>query len=142
MTAHTNETHTPGATILGLNARTTHELIEALGQGLPVRSVDRLASALHTPRDEVLRLTGLSARSYARRVDAGQLTPEESERVARVARVVERAYDSFGEDGGREWLNSSWPALSMRTPLEYARTDIGAQAVMDLIVAIEEGMFA
>lgn len=132
----------PGAALLGIHAHTTDELILALRQGVSTRAVDRLASALDTPRDETLRLIGLSARTFARRTPEGRLNLEEGERAARLARVIERAHDSFGRAQGNTWLRSKLPALGMHTPLQYAETDIGAEAVLDLIVAVEEGHFA
>ena len=135
------EQRAPGANLLGLGARTTDELISAFAQGLPTSTLDRLAQAAGLPREETLRLIGLSPRTYARRLSGGRLNAEESERAVRLARVVERAHDSFGRERGNGWLSARWPALNNRTPLGYAGTDIGAEAVIELIAALEEGIF-
>lgn len=131
----------PGAALLGVQARTTDDFIRVLHRGMSTGAVDRLAHALDTPQGETLKLIGLSARTFARRSPAGRLSAPEGERVARLARVIERAHASFGRTQGNAWLRSQWPALGMHTPLDYAATDIGAEAVLDLIVAVEEGHF-
>ncbi len=140
MTTH-QERYTPGANLLGLTARTTDELIAAFERGVPTSAIDHLSRAVNLPRDETLRLIGVSPRTYARRLPGGRLSAEEGERAARLARVVERAHDSFGRERGNAWLSARWPALNGHTPLEYARTDIGAEAVIELIAALEEGIF-
>jgi putative toxin-antitoxin system antitoxin component (TIGR02293 family) len=134
-------TPAPGATVLGVLAQTTDDLIRAVTEGMPTEVIVRLARELGRPQEELLQLIGLSARTYARRLTEGRLTPEESERAARLARVVEAAHTSFGPQRARTWLDTPWPALNHHTPLAYARTDLGAQAVLDLIAALEDGIF-
>jgi len=133
--------HAPGAQLLGTPARSTDELIAVLQEGMPVRVIERLATAARLPHTDVLRLIGLSSRTYARRQQEGRLTSEESERAARLARVIERAHQSFGPERGNTWLRTAWPALGHHDPLHYARTDLGAQVVLELIAALEEGIF-
>lgn len=137
----TTFTSAPGAALLGVPAHSTDDLIHAVTQGVPTAVIDRLSRSMGLSRSEVLSLIGLSPRTYARRLTEGRLSPEESERAARVARVLEAAHASFGPDRARSWLETPWPALNHHTPLAYTRTDLGAAAVLDLIAALEEGIF-
>lgn len=131
----------PGARVLGLGAPGVSDLIALIGHGIPVNSLQGLAEALRTSHSTVLSLTGISARTYARRNHTGRLNVEESERVARLARVTELVHRTMGREHGNRWLNQAWPALNYNTPLSYARIDLGAEAVIDLIGALDDGLF-
>ena len=143
VSVHIDKRHpmTPGARVLGLDAPGVSDLIGLIGKGLPVTSLDGLSQALQVARSVVLDLTGISPRTFARRTGTRRLSAEESERVARLARVTERVHAVMGQENGNHWLNQSWPALRHQTPLSYARTDLGAETVIDLIGALDEGIF-
>lgn len=71
------------------------------------------------------------------------LSPEESAKFVRFARVVERAETVFEEPGGAlDWLQSPNAALGGVTPLSLLDTDIGADSVLDTLGRIEHGVFA
>jgi len=132
---------TPGARTLGLTAVNVNELIHHIEVGFPARSLEGLAESLQVTVNTVLTLTGISPRSFARRKTRQRLSTDESERVARLARVTERAHVLMGAENGNRWLNQPWPALNHQTPLAYSRTDLGAETVIDLIGALDEGIF-
>jgi putative toxin-antitoxin system antitoxin component (TIGR02293 family) len=63
-----------------------------------------------------------------------RLSPTESERTERLARVIaaaERAWDD--REDAREWLTKPHPELGKRTPLESAMSELGARRVEDLL---------
>jgi putative toxin-antitoxin system antitoxin component (TIGR02293 family) len=61
----------------------------------------------------------------------------------RLARVVERAEDVFGDlNTALDWLKSVNAALLGATPLSMLDTDIGAENIMDTLGRIEHGVFA
>ena len=90
-----------------------------------------------------LRLLGGPAvleRTAQRRKEQGALTAEESDRLARVARVTQRAVDAIGEENqAREWLRRTNRALQGAIPLELLGTDAGAERVADELGRIEYG---
>jgi putative toxin-antitoxin system antitoxin component (TIGR02293 family) len=131
----------PGATLLGVTAATVDDLIETIARGLPTATLRKLSDSLGFNRRRVLELTGISERSLARRNQHARLTPAESERTARLARVTERAHSLMGAEMGNRWLNGHWPALNHKTPLQYAQSDLGAELVIDLMSALEDGIF-
>lgn len=131
----------PGAKLLGIPATTIDELIETIAQGLPTATLGKLSDSLGFNRRRVLELTGISERSLVRRKLHARLTPAESERTARVARVTERAHQLMGTEAGNRWLTGQWPALNHKTPLQYAQSDLGAELVIDLMSALEDGIF-
>jgi putative toxin-antitoxin system antitoxin component (TIGR02293 family) len=83
-----------------------------------------------------------SEKSFVRQKKSGRLSPNESERLLRVARILERAialYDG-DEDGAREWLETPILSLANQRPLDLTRTEPGAREVEDLIGRIEHGV--
>lgn len=103
--------------------------------------------------ERMQRNTGLSARALgdfaqipsrtlARRKDEGRLEPEESDRLARIARVFGNALALFEGDveAAREWLTAEQSALGGNVPLELAGTEVGATEVEHLIGRLEHGI--
>ena len=70
-------------------------------------------------------------RTLARRKSRGEpLTIEESDRIARLVRVVAYAARVFDDPELRSaWLRSGNPALGGERPIDLAVTDIGARRV-------------
>ena len=95
---------TPGAQVLGLDAPSVSDLIDLIGKGLPVTSLNGLSQAIQVAQNVVLDLTSISPRTFARRTGTRCLNAGESERVARLARVTERIYAVMGTENGNRWL--------------------------------------
>jgi putative toxin-antitoxin system antitoxin component (TIGR02293 family) len=87
---------------------------------------------------------GIPERTLARRRSAGKLEPDESERLLRVAILFEKSVDLFEGDvkAAVNWLTSSKKALAGQAPLLYARTELGAREVEDLIGRLDHGIFS
>ena len=78
-----------------------------------------------------------------RRKREGVLSPEESAKFLRFARVVERAGEVFEDSAAAlAWLRTDNAALGGVTPLSLLDTDIGADSVLDTLGRIEHGVFA
>ena len=78
----------------------------------------------------------------SRRKSKGKFTPEESERLLRLGTVFEQAVELFEGDraAALRWLTAPRKALEGKTPLAYARTELGAREVEDLIGRLEHGV--
>jgi len=73
----------------------------------------------------------------------GVLSPDESAKLVRFARVVERAEAVFEDkEAALEWLRSPNAALGGEAPISLLDTDIGADSVLDALGRIEHGVFA
>jgi putative toxin-antitoxin system antitoxin component (TIGR02293 family) len=85
---------------------------------------------------------GIPERTLARRRSRGKFTPEESERLLRLGTVFEQAVELFEGDNAAalRWLTAPRKALEGKTPLAYARTELGAREVEDLIGRLEHGV--
>lgn len=103
-------------------------------------AVEKLSAFLQAPPPRVMRIIEVNERTAQRRREQGALTAEESDRLARVARVTRQAVDAFGDaDQAREWLGRPNRALGAVAPLDLLGTDAGAERVTDELGRVEYG---
>ncbi len=70
-----------------------------------------------------------------------RLSPDESARTERLARVIALVEEMAGDaDAAREFLNRPHPLLEHETPLAVAHTELGARRVENLLYSIEHGL--
>lgn len=138
----------PGAhayvALLGLSDFDPVKLLRAVARGLPVHAFERLQRNLGVSQARLAALVGVAERTLTRRRDGGRLSPEESDRLLRTARVFGRALELFDADAAaaRAWLGSPQPALGGAVPFEIATTDVGAREVETALGRVEHGVFA
>jgi putative toxin-antitoxin system antitoxin component (TIGR02293 family) len=110
--------------------------------GLPVSFLDRLKGTLEVSETQPANVVGIPHQTLVRRRSQGVLRPDEGDRAAELARVLDRALSYF--DGERrhalEWLKHPHRAVGGDTPLEHAGTLAGAEEVIDLIGWLEHGI--
>lgn len=120
-------------------------LAERVAAGLPLVALDRLVRAV-APGEEALRYAFVPKATLARRARAkpARLSPEESARLARVARVYALAREAWGSEAeARDFLRRRHPMLEDRTPLDVAlETDIGARIVERILGRLAHGTAA
>jgi putative toxin-antitoxin system antitoxin component (TIGR02293 family) len=129
---------------LGLPALEADALIRKLQMGLSFRALKSFSSASNIPISEIGDSMQVPERTLARRRVAGRLSSEESEKLLRLSCIFEQAVRLFEGDvkAAVAWLRSPKRALAYTAPLTYARTEIGARQVEDLIGRLEQGVFA
>jgi putative toxin-antitoxin system antitoxin component (TIGR02293 family) len=127
---------------LGLSASNSAELIQQVERGFSFKTLDTLESRSGLPGAALAGLVGIPERTLARRKSKGKFTPEESERLLRLGTVFEQAVELFEGDraAALRWLTAPRKALEGKTPLAYARTELGAREVEDLIGRLEHGV--
>lgn len=134
--------HRPGWS-LGLEAAGSDAVDELIREGFPASALEQLMSTLDLDREEAAALLGVSERTISRRREEGRLKPAESDRLYRMARLLERATDVLGDaKAAQRWLKEPQWALGDRTPLRFAETEAGAREVEDLLGRIEYGVLA
>jgi len=122
-----------GPSILGNSVHSVQDLEAAVVTGLPKRAL-RLTLArgcASAQQARTLLYRVVPEATYKRRV---RLTPAESERTERLARVISSAeyvWDSRNE--ARAWLTRPHPELENRPPLEAALTELGARRAEELL---------
>jgi putative toxin-antitoxin system antitoxin component (TIGR02293 family) len=128
--------------LLGLRDYRPVRIYAQLQKGLAYGAFERFQRNTRLSAATVAELIQLPLRTLARRKQAGRLQPDESDRLARVARVFGRALGLFEGDpeAARHWLSSKQPLLGNLVPLELAGTDVGASEVEHLIGRIEHGI--
>ena len=133
-----------GRKILGKAVRTPNELAQLVRRGLPAGAVAALAERLHVGSTVLSGKLGIPVRTLTRRVSqASVLTPSESDRTVRVARVYAGAVEMIGDrDKVTEWLNTPNRALGGERPLDQLDTDTGARMVEDILGRIAYGVYS
>lgn len=107
---------------------------------LKYAAVSSLSRVLGVSEPKLMRVVDVNERTAQRRREQGALTAEESDRLARVARVTQRAIEAFGDpDRAKAWLARPNRALQGLPPLDLLGTDAGAECVADELGRIEHG---
>jgi putative toxin-antitoxin system antitoxin component (TIGR02293 family) len=70
------------------------------------------------------------------------LTPVNSERLIRVARVTAKARETFGREKADVWMERTTTALAGQAPMALLATESGARAVELLLGRIDHGFAA
>ncbi len=133
----------PGKSI-GLDIRSPDELIEKLNKGFATDTFDILRRELGVTVERLIELIDISRKTLDRRKKIRRFGEAESERVYRYAKLFDLAKDLFGGDRkkARKWFHAPNISLGGETPLDYAKTEPGAQIVEDLIIRLEYGEIA
>jgi putative toxin-antitoxin system antitoxin component (TIGR02293 family) len=122
---------------------TSPQLIAALNAGLHVRELQDLQATLNVPMEKLAAMLGISKATFHRRQRQGRLDTAESDRALRYARLSGKAIEVMeSETDARQWLNSPQFGLGGAVPLEYAKTEIGAREVENLLGRIEHGVYS
>lgn len=119
------------------------DVVPAIRVGFSVSVLERLAEELMATQQTILAVTRIPPATLTRRRrEGGRLTPQESDRVYRLASVLQDAVQLFEGDkeAARHWMNEPAKALGGNTPLEHLDTEAGADAVHDLIGRIGHGV--
>jgi putative toxin-antitoxin system antitoxin component (TIGR02293 family) len=120
-----------------------HEQIGRIHAGLSFRAVQNLQKALDVPMEKLASVLGMSRATLHRRKLQGKIDKDESEKLVRYQRLLKKAEDVFGGgDSAREWLTHKQIGLGGAVPLDFARTEIGAREVENLLGRIEYGVYS
>ncbi len=129
--------------ILRLRATTAVELRSAVRKGLPFSAFEAVSKQLDISPQHITAVLGIPPRTVARRKAARRLTPQESDRLYRLARAVAQAVEVLGTiEKARGWLKAPNRALGGDTPLELLDTDIGAHQVEEVLLRLNYGIFS
>lgn len=129
---------------LGFPASRAIDLIPKIEKGFSFTALTNFVSASGLSIPYAAGVIGIPERTLARRKKENRLSSEESERLLRVSKLFDDSLSLF--DGDREaavnWLSTPKKALKNQSPLQIARTEIGAREVENLIGRIEHGVFS
>jgi putative toxin-antitoxin system antitoxin component (TIGR02293 family) len=128
--------------LLGLRTYEADGIHRTIEKGLPYSALEHLHRNTSLPTAVLADLAQITPRTLARRKEQGRLGPEESDRLMRIARVFGQALDLFGGNATKtaEWLSRPLRALGQKIPLDFAKTDVGAQELEHIIGRIQHGI--
>ena len=115
---------------------------DTVRQGLAISVVDDVLASGALTAAELDRLA-FPRKTLAHRRVMGMLSPEQSDRLSRILRVIAMTEEVFGaRDVARTWLRRASGALGGHAPLDLLDTDGGARAVETLLLRIDHGIAA
>jgi putative toxin-antitoxin system antitoxin component (TIGR02293 family) len=119
------------------------DLIRQIQKGLRFTELETLQSTIDLPFEQLAAKLSISRSTLQRRKAAGRLSPDESDRVMRLSRLLEHATKVFGNlERGRAWLKFPQYGLGGAVPLDYAETEVGAREVDNLLGRIDYGVYS
>ncbi len=111
-------------------------------EGLPVAVVDRAVTDGRITLAELDRLV-LPRKTLTHRRLLGTLTPDQSDRLDRLLRMIGYAEDTFGDPAKAHiWLRRPTRLLDGESPLDRLDTDIGTRQVEAILDRITHGLAA
>ncbi len=127
--------------ILGLSHKPQDSYLhiaDEMEQGLPARALDRLARHI-APNDATFKYRVVPKATLAR-IKGKRLSPAQSERLGRYARVWAAALRVWkSEEGARDFLWGRHMLLDGRRPIDVAATEVGARLVEEILGGLEFG---
>ena len=111
--------------------------------GIPYRGFEALIAGFGLEAQPVLSVLRIPSRTLARRKQSKRFAADESDRLARLARVAALAEDVLGDraKAGR-WLQKPNRALGGAVPLARIATDVGTQEVEAILGRTAHGVFS
>lgn len=120
------------------------DLADSIRAGLPSKVITALSEQLTLHRTDIAGRLGIPQRTLTRRLSRqSKLTAAESDRAARMARIIALAADVLGDrEKASSWLRTPNRALNGKVPLDEIETDPGYRSVEEVLYAIGYGMFS
>lgn len=129
-----------GRSVLRRTVRTWDDLDRVVRAGLPKRSLQLVARRALEPGTPLAEFVYgvVPPATFKRR---SRLSPEESARTERLARIIALAEALWpNARDARAFLNRPHPLLDGEAPLKVAHTELGARRVERLLQDVEHGL--
>jgi putative toxin-antitoxin system antitoxin component (TIGR02293 family) len=132
-----------GVKTLHLQVRSELDLIKAVQEGLPTGSISAVVKRGGLEQREVEQYI-IPRRTLAhRRKRREPLSREESDRLARAARLLTLANETFGDEHkAKGWIRRPNRSLGGAVPLDLVTTSAGARLVEDILGRIAHGVYS
>ncbi len=119
------------------------DLIRQIQKGLRFSELETLQNSIDMPFEQLAAKLSISRSTLQRRKAAGRLSPDESDKVMRLSRLLEHATNVFGDiEKARTWLKFPQRGLGGAVPLDYAETEVGAREVDNLLGRIDYDVYS
>lgn len=124
----------------GLLQTTAQERIHAIKKGLSYGVFETLAEELNLSSGALAQIINVPSRTLQRRKQEGIFPSDESDRLFRLVRLLERSKEVLGKEGA-DWLTTPKKFLGGQTPLHFSDTEAGAWEVNQALGRLEHGVF-
>jgi putative toxin-antitoxin system antitoxin component (TIGR02293 family) len=132
-----------GAKFVGKEPHLQQTLIATVQRGFRFDTLLFIKGLYELPDEVAQKIIAVSSRTWARRKAEDRLSPVESDRLHRLARIIARTEEVLGSrEKSRIWIKEPNRALQLQTPLSLLDTDEGTRRVEDVLIRIEHGVFS
>lgn len=112
-------------------------------RGLPLSVIDEFSAYSGIPVKQLLEVVIPPRTLKHRRQRKEPLNIDESDRLARVAKMYELAVKVYGDrEDGTKWLLNAKDRFHGKSPMAILRSEAGERAVEEFLYQIDEGVFA
>lgn len=129
------------------------ERVNIIRKGVPAALLVETGEAMGVPRDQLFRTLHLPRATVNRKIsEKGALSPELSERIVGLRKLIGQVEVMVGESGNPEgfnaakwiaqWLEEPSPALGGEKPGSYMDTVEGQELVSSLIARMQSGAYS
>lgn len=132
---------------LGAESASDYDLAQSVRHGLALETQDSLLAHGMT-RDEFHRIV-IPQRTFRHRTERRNrglrevLSPEESDKAVRAARILVLAERVFVErEKALSWMRQPKKRFHGDTPMTMLETETGARLVEQMLIQVDDGMFA
>lgn len=117
------------------------ERIGLVRKGLPASAIQSAADYLAMSQKDLLAAIRIPVSTVTLRMrERKPLSPDESDKLVRLAEAAKRAIDVFGDEAeGKAWLNDPIVSLGNRRPIDLLDTQDGFDLVMRTLGRIQFG---
>ena len=118
------------------------ELAKAVNEGLPLSVFATFLK--HGLTNEEFHKIVIPARTFKhRKAKVMSLSVDESDKALRAARVLAYAEKTFGSrEKALSWMRKPKKRFEGEAPMQMLRTEAGARLVEEMLIQVDEGMFA
>lgn len=132
---------------LGAEPKNEFDLAQIVRKGLPL-AIQSVFLSQGMTKDEfhLIVIPQRTFRHRTERLNKGLkevLTPDESDKALRAARVLTLTERVFANhDKAFSWMRKAKKRFNGETPMEMLQTEAGARLVEQMLIQVDEGMFA
>ena len=129
--------------LLGIDTVDNLKLAKKVEAGLSFEAFERVGRVSGLSTDALRSAIRIAPRTLARRRQEKKLSPEESDRLVSLSRLLSLAIELFEGDvrAALDWFTAKNRALGGMSPLSAASTEVGSREVEAVIGRLEHGVF-
>ena len=132
---------------LGAKPKSEFDLAQIVRRGLPL-TIQAVFLSRGMTKEE-FHLIVIPHRTFRHRIErlnkglVEALTPDESDKALRAARVLSLAEQVFAnKDKAFSWMRKAKKRFNGESPMEMLQSEAGARLVEQMLIQVDEGMFA